>query len=103
MNLFQLATESLVIAGLLHIVLSTVFLDGTLFAATYSIILIFMGIYSFLSLPKSSLLLLFGGLLSLTKTIIDFSSAAEEMTSAFLLAIIIVLSTFSVEEGIRNL
>ena len=103
MDLYQLATESLVVAGLLHIILSVVFLGGSTFALTYSAVLIVLGLYSFLSLPRSSSILLLGGLLSLTKTIIDFSAAAEELGSAFLLASIIVLSTFSIEEGVRNL
>lgn len=103
MDLYELGTQSLVVAGILHIVLSAGYLSGTGFSIGYSVLLILMGLYSFLSLPKSSAILLFGGLLSLTKTIIDFSAAAEELGSAFLLATIIVASTFSVEEGVRNL
>ena len=107
---FELATDSLVVAGIVHFSITQFdpYSAGLFMSMALPVAIVLAGTYSHLRLPFSPVVLATGGLVSLGKVVHHFWEYTQlyPETSAIPLVgmlVILGLSIFSVEEGIRNM
>ena len=109
-DLFELATDGLILAGLLHLTLSQFeMFAGTNVYLVYLVpaFLMLMGAYAHYRLPLADYVLATGGMISLSKLFMDIMTVMDtEVTTGipFVIMILILgLSVFTLEEAVRDL